>query len=298
VLGLGLLAFLGMGLVATTMAQHLEVSRLKAWYTSRLEGSDRKVAAVPAEAPRVIAEGRVAAYPGAEVVVGTEVAGRIVRLQVRELQRVKQGELIAELNAADLKAGVREAEARIAEAEADIRFYTREVNRRSHLATRGSASMWELDSDTHALETAQARRASAEAQRDRLRAELEKCRIVAPIDGVVTSRVVDQGETVEAGAALVTIADLSRLRIEVEVDEFDAGRLQPAAAVTITAEGYDGRAWNGQVEEIPDVVVNRGLRPDDPGRPIDARVLLVKVALDAPGPLKLGQRVDVAIATK
>ena len=65
---------------------------------------------------------------------------------------------------------------------------------------------------------------------------------------------------------------------------------------TITAEGYPGRRWRGEVEEIADAVVARQTRPEDPGRPADTRVLLVRVAFREPNPLKLGQRVEVEIA--
>ena len=62
----------------------------------------------------------------------------------------------------------------------------------------------------------------------------------------------------------------------------------------MSAEGFD-RAWRGTIEEIPDSVVNRRLKPQDPSKPIDTRVLLVKVAFAEPTPLKLGQRVEVKI---
>jgi hypothetical protein len=52
------------------------------------------------------------------------------------------------------------------------------------------------------------------------------------------------------------------------------------------------------VEEIPDAVMARRLKPQDPGRPSDTKVLLVKIALGGKTPLKLGQRVEVAIAPK
>jgi hypothetical protein len=66
--------------------------------------------------------------------------------------------------------------------------------------------------------------------------------------------------------------------------------------VSIVAEGFPGASWRGLVEEIPDTVVGRRLRPEDPGRPIDSRVLPVKIAFGEPTPLKLGQRVEVELA--
>jgi HlyD family secretion protein len=253
--------------------------------------------AEPAVSPHVVAEGRVVAYPGAEVVVGTEVAGLIVRLTVKEKSPVRAGDLVAELNSADLRASREESEARVDEAEADIRFFDREVRRDRALLAKNATSAQNLDVNLRGLDLARARRSAAIASRDRLDALIAKTRITAPIDGVVTARHVQPGEIVEPGTAVVTIADLNRLRIEAEVDEFDSARVALGASVTITAEGYGPTKWRGTVEEIPDSVVSRRTRPADPGRPIDARVLPVKISLTEPTPLKLGQRVDVEIAS-
>src|SRR5262249_61408339 len=99
------------------------------------------------------------------------------------------------------------------------------------------------------------------------------------------------------GRAAVTAADIHQPPVEAEVDEFDAARVEHGSPVTITAEGCGPAKWHGTVEEIPDSVVGRRPRPADPGRPIDARVLPVKIALTEPTPLKLGQRIDVEIAS-
>jgi multidrug efflux pump subunit AcrA (membrane-fusion protein) len=106
---------------------------------------------------------------------------------------------------------------------------------------------------------------------------------------------VDEGQTVEAGDAAFTIADLSRLRIEGEAHEADAGAIAIRAAVTISAEGFPGRAWRGRVEEVPDSVTLRRLKPQDPSRPTDTRILAVKVAFSEPTPLKLGTTVELKI---
>ena len=128
----------------------------------------------------------------------------------------------------------------------------------------------------------------------RISANLAKAKITAPIDGSVTERFADAGEMVAAGTPIVTLTDLSNLRVEAEVGEFDTARVHLGAPVTIHAEGYDAR-WQGKVAEIPDRVVPRSLKPLDPSRPVDTRVLIVKVALSEAVPLKLGQRVEVEI---
>lgn len=244
---------------------------------------------------RVVAEGRVAAYPGAEVVVGSEAAGRVVTLAVEEKSVVRRGQLLAELNGDDVRASLAEARAHIAEAEADLRHHRKELRREQTLLSRRAGTQEAVDQGVHNLEATEARLAAAVATRDRYEALLRKTRIVAPIDGVVTARHVHPGETIEVNARVVTLVDLNRLRIEAEVDEFDVERVRLTAPVRVTTEGSNA-IREGRVEEIPDAVVGRRLRPEDPGRPIDARVLPVKIALKDTAGLKIGQRVEVEIA--
>ena len=247
-----------------------------------------------AEKPRVVAEGRVVTYPGAEVTIGTDVAGTLDSLAVQEKEQVRRGQTIAVVRADDTRAALGVARARVKEADADIRLYEAEVERAKNLwdVEVGSKQAWEKAARD--LDAACARRASAAAEVARLDALVEKTIITAPIDGVVIARHVHAGETVETGEAIVTVANLGKTRVEAEVDEFDSARMRLGAAVQVSAEGFD-RTWRATIEEIPDAVVNRRLNPQDPAKPIDTRVLLVKVAFAEPTPLKLGQRVEVRI---
>jgi HlyD family secretion protein len=269
-------------------------------FRSRTDGTKpicrTTVAAAAAPGPiRVVAEGRVAARPGAEVIVGTDTPGTLVRLLVNEKDRVVRGQLIAQIDASVDERAMEQARARVAEAEADLRLAEADRDRAAHLLATQVGSQQALDKAARDRDAASARQATAVADVRRLEAVIRKASITAPISGVVTARHVEQGETVERGARLVTVADLSRIRIEAEVDEADSGRVRRGAEVTVRAEG-DGGAWSGTIEEIPDQVTPRKLKPQDPARPSDTRVLLVKIAVaDAKG-LKLGRRVDVEIA--
>ncbi len=258
----------------------------------------RPASVPPAAASRltaVAAEGRVVAYPGAEVVVGTDLAGTVVVLKVQEKEKVRRGQLLAELRSDDHRAALAEAKARVVEADADIRLAEAEVERARALWQKDVGSRQAVDKAERDVDAARARRQTAAATADRLEAVLAKTRILSPIDGVIVARHAQAGETLEAGQRIVTVADLSRTRIEAELDEFDSGRVHLRDEVRVTAEGYDGKVWKGRVEEIPDAVVGRRLKPQDPGKPEDTRVLLVKVALLEPTPLKLGQRVEIRI---
>jgi RND family efflux transporter MFP subunit len=247
------------------------------------------------ERPVVLAEGRLAAYPGAEVTLSAELSGRVTKLGVKERDRVKSGDVVAELDVKQQRAALNEAWARVKEAEGDIRFFEREKGRSQQLFAQNVVAQASLDKSVHDSDSAGRRRGALLASAARLKAEVDKSVLAAPIDGTVIQRFVDTGEFVNAGAPLLTIADLSRLRIEAEVGEFDAGRVRVGAPATVRAEGYDGKSWHAEVEEIPDQVVPRQMRPLDPSRPVDTRVLMVKVKLRESVPLRLGQRVDVEI---
>lgn len=248
-----------------------------------------------ASAPNIRAEGRFVTYPGATVTVGSEITGRITQLTVDEKSAVKKGQLLVGLDGSETRAALDEAHARIAEADAEATATGADLTRMESLVASHAMAVQELDHARRDHDAAIARRAAAAATAARLEATLAKAQIVAPISGVVTARLVQPGEIVSSGTNLMTIADLRRTRVEAEVDEYDAGRIHLGAPVTISAEGFGERRWRGTVEEIPDEVVSRRLKPEDPGRPTDTRVLLVKVALSEPTPFKLDQRVDVQI---
>jgi RND family efflux transporter MFP subunit len=244
----------------------------------------------------VAADGRVVTYPGGEVVVGAERAGRVVRLLVDEGRVVGKGELLAELEADALRAALREAQAQVVEADAEARLAELTLHRREDLAREKIVAAHDLDQARRDLEIARARVDTARAAVARDEAQLRETRIVAPIAGTVTARHVQPGEMLEIGRKVVTLADLRRLRIEAEADEADAAALTLGAPVQIRADGFPGRTWSGRVEEIPESVTLRRLKPQDPGRPTDTRVLSVKVAFAEPTPLKLGTTVELKIA--
>jgi len=237
-------------------------------------------------------EGRLATYPGAEVIVSSERRGILESLTVNERQMVVKGQLIAHLRSHDIEAQMNQERARLAEIKADIRLYQSEADRYQKLYDSQVGTQQAAQKAQRDLELAQARLGTEEAAINELQAELDKTVILAPISGIILKRNHQQGESVDAGEAIVTIANLKRVRIEAEIDEFDLAHVRLNAPVIVHAEGFD-RTWRAHVEEVPDQVEGRKLKPEDPCRPVDTRVLLVKIAFDEPTPLKLGQRVEV-----
>jgi len=279
-----ILGIVGLGLTAITVVQARNVSV-----------PVTQAAAPAASARRVAAEGRVAAYPGAEVRVAAERVGRVVRVLVEEGQKVRRGDVLAVIESDELRASVEQSQARLAEAEAQARLAEITLGRRERLAQEGVLSAHDLDEARNDRDTAHARIATWRADIERQRSLLARSRVLAPLAGVVTLRSVDAGETVETGQPLFSIADLGRLRVEAEADEADASQIVVGAAVAVTAQGWAGQSWPGRVEEVADSVTPRRLKPQDPSRPTDTRVLAVKVAFTEPTPLKLGATVELRI---
>lgn len=144
---------------------------------------------------------------------------------------------------------------------------------------------------TAAVELARAQIAEVEAQ-------LAKTELRAPTAGVIVRRFRRPGETLtfeRREMLIVTMADPSRLRVRVDVDETDIARLAVGQTVEITADAYGDRRFTGTVSRVATALGRKNVTTDDPTERTDTKVLETMVDL-APGtPLPLGLRVDAFI---
>jgi HlyD family secretion protein len=281
-----LLIFAGVGLSVAGYEWH----QIKSVSLVSTAAAHAKVSA----ATPVLAEGRLVAYPDARVTLGAEVPGKLVKLLVHERDRVAVGDVIAEVDVKEQRAALREAWARVKESESDVTYLALEEHRSEHLFAENAVARAVYDKSAHDSESAGRRRTALLATAARLETEVDKATIRSPLAGTVTARFVEPGQFVAVGAPIVSLVDLGKLRIEAEIGEFDVARVALGKSVVVRAVGYAPN-WHGTIEELPDEVVPRQLRPQDPARPVDTRVLLVKIRLDEPLPLRLGQRVEVEI---
>lgn len=266
------------------------------FYFSKLDENSRvdNISDVSVPITRIVAEGRVVSYPGGEVTVGTDTYGIVEEVRFIENQQVQKGDVIAVIRANDVLAELGQAQARIKENAADISLNEQNYRRAANLFQQGALPRQGLDQAERDIMVSRAKRETLLAEAKRIEEELAKKQICSPINGTVVRRYVQPGEAVQPGSKILTLVDLSRLRIEGEVNEFDIAKIAVGDSVLIEAEGNVGR-WKGSIEEIPANVSARQLKPPDPGKPVDTRVLLVKVAIAEPLPLKFGQRVEIII---
>ena len=286
-----LLSFAGIGLAL------LAGTVMQAQPQSSSETGDAAITTSASAPSGVAAEGRVVAYPGAEVTIGADAIGRLLRVNVEEGDIVKKGQVLAEIDASDLVASRDEAKARLEEAVAERQLAKLNAERQLRLFAEGVLPAHDRDAASRDVEITQARIETANASIRRLDATIAKTRLIAPIAGTVTSRIVNAGQMVDRGDPAFIVADLNRLRIEGEAHEADADRVVIGADIEIRADGFPGRSFRGRVEEIPGSVTLRRIKPQDPARPTDVRVLALKVAFADKTPLKLGSTVDLVIST-
>jgi RND family efflux transporter MFP subunit len=201
----------------------------------------------------VEATGIVKPRIGAEVRVGSRASGVVERLFVRVGDSVAAGQLLAELDARDLRARRGEAAAALAAAEADRRYAEADLRRRQTLRAAGVIAEGELDLAERAFAVAAQARERARAALDVATTELGYARIVAPMAGVVASVSTQEGETVAASFAaptFVTLLDLDRLEVRCYVDETDIGRVQLGQQARFTVDTYPGEAFAAEVVAI------------------------------------------------
>ncbi len=295
-LGRVVLPGLALALVAAVGYRWSQTGRveLPVWKAPPVKPPSRLVAD---DGPRpVVAQGRVVAYPGAQVNVGAEVAGTVLRVQVAEKSGVRKGDLLLTFKSDEAKSQLDEAAAHLAEAEAEVARIEADEKKLVAHQIKGAPPSPDVERTHSYVVGYRARRDALKAARSRLDAQWRKHWVFAPIDGVVKVRNVNAGETVQTSAPLLTIVDLSRLRVEAEVDEYDVAHCAVGGGASIRNEAYTAKAWRGTIEEVADALIPRRIRPEDPGRPTDTRVLPVRIRFGEPTPLRLGQRVEVSIA--
>jgi ABC exporter DevB family membrane fusion protein len=153
------------------------------------------------------------------------------------------------------------------------------------------------------VQEAEAERRRTESQVQQAQAELGVARaalgstvVESTVDGKVTRKLVEPGEAVDVSMPLMVLGDLQKVIVKAEVDETDVGKLSLGQKAEITADAYPGRVFSGLVYEIGQAVGKRKVRPEDPAKIQDMKVLETKIeVVDGAEDLKLGMTVEVRI---
>ena len=249
--------------VAERRAPEVDVARATQVVTAP-GGSDAR--------PVLVASGYVVARHSSDV--GVKTGGRIASLTFEEGTRVRKGEVIAQIEHADIEAQLEATHRAVAEAEAQLAQMTaardedaRNVERQRALMKDGITTAQALTAAESALavsvarvKTAEAAIASARARARVTQEALENANVRAPFDGVVIKKRAEVGETVSPfgvagqaareGGAIATIADLGELEVQTEVSENSVAKLTPAMPAEVKLQAYQDQIYKARLRQI------------------------------------------------
>ena len=201
----------------------------------------------------VLATGVIKPMVGAEVKVGSRISGVVKHLRTNIGDVVKSGQIIAELEDAELQARLNQNLASLAKAQADYDLARASVGRERSLLEKSLISQEQADQAESAYRVAEAQIKIAEANVDFARVQLSYTKILAPISGVVASISTQEGETISASLAaptFVSIIDLRRLEVQAYVDETDIGKIQVGQQASFTVDTYSDSDFKGTLTAI------------------------------------------------
>ena len=192
--------------------------------------------------------------PVTSVTVGTQVSGIVSKLYVDYNSVVKKGQVIAELDKTNLISELNTAKANLASAESTMRYEQANFNRYKTLYKKGLVSADDYDNALLNYNKAKESVASSREMVAKAQTNLGYATITSPIDGVVLSKSVEEGQTVAASfntPELFTIAkDLTNMQVVADVDEADIGDVKAGERVTFTVDTYPDDTFQGTVTQV------------------------------------------------
>ena len=192
--------------------------------------------------------------PVTSVTVGTQVSGIVSKLFVDYNSVVKKGQVIAELDKTNLISELNTSKANLASAQSSLKYETDNYNRYKTLFDKGLVSADEYETDKLSYDKAKQTVATAKESVAKAKTNLGYATITSPIDGVVLSKSVEEGQTVAASFStpeLFNIAqNLTDMRVIADVDEADIGEVKEGARVTFTVDAYPNDTFEGKVTQV------------------------------------------------
>ena len=192
--------------------------------------------------------------PVTSVTVGTQVSGIVAKLYVDYNSVVRKGQVIAELDRTNLISELNAQKANLASAQSSLNYQQSNFERYKTLYEKGLVSADEYESARLQYEQSKQQVAQSRESVQRAQTNLGYATITSPIDGVVLSKAVEEGQTVAASfntPELFTIAqDLTNMRVIADIDEADIGGVKEGQRVTFTVDAFPEDQFEGAVTQV------------------------------------------------
>lgn len=192
--------------------------------------------------------------PVDQVDVGTQVSGKVEKIYVDYNSAVRKGQLLAELEKTTLRASVENAQASYNAALSQLNYQKQNYNRQKNMYEAGVISKAEYETAEYSYQTAQTNLSQNAASLQTVKTNLSYASIYSPIDGVILTKEVEEGQTVAASMTtptLFTIAkDLTKMKVEANVDEADIGSVKEGQRVSFTVDAFPDMEFAGKVMQV------------------------------------------------
>jgi HlyD family secretion protein len=208
--------------------------------------------------PILTASGYVVARRKA--VVSAKIQGRLSELKVEEGSRVREGEVIARLESTDYLAQIERARAAVGRAEADLSEFRRQAKIAGQLATAQVQSVDQRDAANSRVQQSEAALIQAKAELGVQEAFYQNTFIRAPFSGVVVKKMAEVGESVApippgvnistASGAIVALADLATLEVEVDVNEANVAQLDDDQPAEVVVQAFPSKTYKGVLRQV------------------------------------------------
>ena len=228
--------------------------------TSEADAADAKNAAmtIGTENIAVVTLGEVmsgptlsgALMPERQADVRAQVGGSVLQTYAEQGQRVRAGQLLAQIDASGLQDAFLSARSALTSARNTADVASRELARSEKLLAAGAIAERDMEQTRRASIAASAGLADARARLANAQKQLSNTRITAPISGVVSERQVSAGDVVQPGGATFTVVDPSSMRLEASIPAEQLDQARVGVPVSFTVNGYPGRTLTGRVTRI------------------------------------------------
>lgn len=192
--------------------------------------------------------------PVTEVEVGTQVSGIIDKIYVDYNSEVHRGQIIAELDKTNLLSELASAQSNLANAQASLTYQTANYKRYKTLHEKGLVSANDFENARLSYEQAMQQVKVQQQSVQKARTNLGYATITSPIDGVVLSKEVEEGQTVASAMTTPTLfviaQDLTDMRVIADIDEADIGGVKEGQRVTFTVDAYPDDTFEGCVTQV------------------------------------------------
>lgn len=192
--------------------------------------------------------------PVDQVDVGTQVSGIINHIYADYNSPVKKGQLLAELDKTNLQESVNNALAQYNASLNELNYYQQNYNRQNNMYKSGVISKADYEQAAYQVKNSQQTVSQRKTALAQARTNVSYANIYAPIDGIILSREVEEGQTVAATMTtptLFTIAkDITKMQVEANVDEADIGGVEVGQRVSFTVDAYPQEEFSGRVRQV------------------------------------------------